>query len=180
MTKASVYCDRQRDAPLDSSENPENIAALLAAVGIGYEHWPTRALPADADEAAIVAAYAPEIARLERRGAFRSRDVLRVGRDCADPVALRTKFLEEHTHADAEVRFFAEGGATFYFHVEGKVIELICGAGDLIDVPGGARHWFDAGKNPCFTLLRFFPGDSGWEATFTGDPIARKFVDLTA
>jgi 1,2-dihydroxy-3-keto-5-methylthiopentene dioxygenase len=70
----------------------------------------------------------------------------------------------------------AEGGATFFLHAGGKVIELYAERGDLIRVPAGARHWFDSGERPSFTAIRLFTSPNGWEATFTGDPIPDRFV----
>jgi hypothetical protein len=44
----------------------------------------------------------------------------------------------------------------------------------------GTRHWFDMGSRPCFTAIRFFREEDGWEADFTGDPIASRIPDLDA
>ncbi len=59
--------------------------------------------------------------------------------------AIRAKFLAEHTHDEDEVRFFHEGAGNFVLHVNGKVYDARCERGDLISVPAGTLHWFDAG-----------------------------------
>ena len=78
------------------------------------------------------------------------------------------------------MRFFVEGGATFFLHAAGKVIALYGERGDLINVPAGAKHWFDTGATPDFTAIRLFTSAGGWQANFTGDPIAARFTATTA
>ncbi len=93
-------------------------------------------------------------------------------------IALRSKFLAEHTHAEDEVRFFVEGQGLFSMHIGQEVLVTLCERGDLISVPAGTRHWFDMGPTPSFCALRFFNNSAGWVATFTGDSIAERFPRL--
>jgi 1,2-dihydroxy-3-keto-5-methylthiopentene dioxygenase len=88
---------------------------------------------------------------------------------------LRSKFLDEHTHEEDEVRFFVEGAGVFYLHAAGKVHMTLCERGDLLSVPAGTRHWFDMGPEPYFTAIRLFTTPAGWVAKFTGERIARQF-----
>jgi 1,2-dihydroxy-3-keto-5-methylthiopentene dioxygenase len=60
-------------------------------------------------------------------------------------------------------------------HVNGRVYDALCEAGDLISVPANTLHWFDAGESPSFTVLRVFTDPSGWVAHYSGDPIAERF-----
>ncbi len=150
---------------------------MLKEIGIGFEHREASVdLPADADQAIVLGAYREFVAELERKEGFSSVDVLRVKPGRPDQAALRGKFLAEHTHDDDEVRFFAEGAATFFLRGNGRVFSLYCERGDLINVPAGARHWFDTGEQPDFTLIRLFITPDGWQAKYTGDAIAEKFV----
>jgi 1,2-dihydroxy-3-keto-5-methylthiopentene dioxygenase len=89
--------------------------------------------------------------------------------------ALREKFLAEHIHTEDEIRFFVHGSGHFVLHVDGKVYDAFCEAGDLISVPANIKHWFDAGEKPSFTALRVFTDTSGWVAHFTGDGISARF-----
>jgi 1,2-dihydroxy-3-keto-5-methylthiopentene dioxygenase len=59
--------------------------------------------------------------------------------------------------------------------VEGRVYAVLCERGDLISIPENYRHWFDMGRDPFFTAIRFFTRTEGWIAHFTGDPIAQEF-----
>jgi 1,2-dihydroxy-3-keto-5-methylthiopentene dioxygenase len=181
MTRIIIYSEADSEHCRAVSEDAGRIAEMLDAIGIGFARWPVDDAPSSPrDDATIFAAYAGDIARLESVKPFRGRDILRVTLDSPDAGAMRTKFLDEHTHDDAEIRFFVEGAASFFFHANGNVIKLECEKGDLIDVPPGARHWFDVGARPNFTLLRLFRDQVGWQATPTGDPIARSFVDTSA
>jgi 1,2-dihydroxy-3-keto-5-methylthiopentene dioxygenase len=170
-------------APLPQllTSDPELIASELRQRGIGFERWPARAtLAPDADQAAILAAYAPEIARVQQGGGYATVDAIRLNPDHPDRVALRQKFLAEHTHSEDEVRFFVEGQGLFCLHIEGEVLQLVCQQNDWIAVPAGTRHWFDMGSEPQFCALRFFNNSKGWVAAFSGDPIARSYPFLDA
>jgi 1,2-dihydroxy-3-keto-5-methylthiopentene dioxygenase len=181
MTTLTIHAETDGARPLEQSRDPAVIAARLAEIGVAYERWRAgKALAAEADDAAVLAAYADDIARLKTEGGYRSVDVIRLNPDHPDCTALRAKFLAEHTHADDEVRFFVEGAARFYLHKAGKVFLFDAEAGDLIRVPAQTAHWFDMGPSPRFTALRLFVSPDGWEAHFTGSPIAERFAKFEA
>jgi 1,2-dihydroxy-3-keto-5-methylthiopentene dioxygenase len=104
-----------------------------------------------------------------------SADVVKLWPEHPQAGALREKFLNEHIHSEDEVRFFVQGEGNFIIHADGRVWDAHCEQGDLISVPAGARHWFDAGDKPNFTALRVFTDTSGWVAQFTGDDISARF-----
>jgi len=161
--------------PLRSAD-PAVITAELAARGIGFERWPARqALAAGADATAILAAYAPEIARVQARGTYPTVDAIRLTPDHPDRAALRQKFLAEHIHSEDEVRFFVEGRGLFCLHIGEEVLQVLCEQNDFLRVPAGTRHWFDMGAAPRFTAIRFFDNPEGWVAQFTGDAIADRY-----
>ncbi|MEJ7934863.1 AraC family ligand binding domain-containing protein [Sphingobium sp. AN558] len=174
MTALALYADSAPHRLLDTMRDEIAISAALAPTGVRLERWAIRdALPANADDAEVLAAYALEIQRLEASGGYASHDVIRVTPDHPDRVALRAKFLAEHVHDDDEVRFFVEGSGLFYIRHGGTVHALECTAGDLIILPAGTVHWFDTGERPRFTAIRLFTTPEGWVARFTGDPIAQ-------
>jgi 1,2-dihydroxy-3-keto-5-methylthiopentene dioxygenase len=152
------------------------IATRLEKIGIRFERWPARSqLATTADEAAILAAYAPEVGKLQRDHGYTRADVVRILRGTPNTASMREKFLNEHRHSEDEVRFFVEGSGSFYLHMEGYVFQVVCERDDLISVPAQTRHWFDMGTNPCFCAIRLFTNPQGWVAEFTGDPIAKRF-----
>jgi 1,2-dihydroxy-3-keto-5-methylthiopentene dioxygenase len=176
MSRLTIYRDNAPlVAELDTQEEAQ-IRDALARIDVRFERWtaarPLAAVDQDKD---VLAAYQPEIQRLERAHAFRSVDVLRCLPNHPQKEQLRAKFLAEHTHDDDEVRFFVEGGAMFYLHADARVHMVLCERNDLISVPAGMRHWFDMGSEPHFTVIRLFTTPEGWVARFTGDTIATRF-----
>ena len=168
--------DQSSPTPLLVTETPAEIQAELAQRGIGFEQWPAlQELPLEADQAQILNAYANDIARVKRHGGYATVDAIRMTPDHPERVALRSKFLAEHTHAEDEVRFFVEGRGLFCLHLGAEVLLTLCERGDLIRVPAGTKHWFDMGAAPSFTCIRLFTSPDGWVADFTGSDVARNF-----
>ena len=171
----------QQPLPKLVSSDAELIARELAERGIAFERWPAQVeLGADADQAAILAAYASEIARVQQGGGYGTVDAIRMTPDHPERASFRQKFLAEHTHSEDEVRFFVEGRGLFCLHLGHEVLQLVCEQHDWIAVPAGTRHWFDMGAQPQFCALRFFNNSEGWVAQFTDDPIAANYPLLEA
>lgn len=172
MSTLTTYrVSRPRVAVLRTGDHA-TIARTLANAGIRFERWPDRALPRDVDNAGVLSAYEPEIDRLKAAQGYTTADVVRLKPDHPDREALRLKFIDEHTHTDDEVRFFAQGSGAFYLRLGDEVLQVICEPGDLISVPAGTRHWFDMGAAPSFTAIRLFVSPEGWVGHFTGDPLS--------
>lgn len=172
--------ERPRAPSLDTTD-PERITSWLDGQGVCFERWTTSVpLPPDATQDHVLAAYHATLARVQRRGSYPSVDVVRM-HPSDEPGwperarAAREKFLEEHTHAEDEIRFFVDGAGSFYLRFDDRVAMVRCERGDLLMVPAGTRHWFDMGARPSFCAIRFFGTPDGWKAAFTGDPIARSF-----
>jgi 1,2-dihydroxy-3-keto-5-methylthiopentene dioxygenase len=68
----------------------------------------------------------------------------------------------------------------FWFHLENEpVFNLLCEQGDLISVPAGTKHWFDAGEtNPFVKAIRIFIDMSGWVPNYTGSELEKRFSDF--
>ncbi len=176
MSRLRIFDEHRPLHPLRTLHDHGGIAAELAAVGVRFEHWRTEAPPApgaDADE--VIRAYRREIDRLMAEEGYRAVDVVSLTPDHPDRAALRKKFLDEHTHAEDEVRFFVAGSGLFSLHLGTRVYEVLCEQGDLIGVPDGTRHWFDMGPAPSFVAIRLFTNPAGWVAQFTGSDIATRF-----
>ncbi len=157
------------------------ISAKLARIGVAFERWVAdRTLSPDADELDILDAYRASIERLKAAHGFQSADVISVHPEHPHRVELRANFLNEHTHADFEVRFFVEGRGLFYLHPDDHVYVVLCEQGDLISVPAGVKHWFDMGESPHLRCIRLFTSPEGWVADFTGDGIADRFAKFEA
>ena len=176
MSQLRVFAETDGSDPITVTRDPALIAGILASVGVRFERWQTdAALPIGASADDVMAAYRSEIERLMLEQDYRAMDVISLTADHPDRDALRRKFLNEHTHAEDEVRFFVAGGGLFTLHLADQVYALCCEAGDLIGVPSGTRHWFDMGPEPYFIAIRIFTNPAGWVAQFTGDAIADRF-----
>ena len=152
------------------------IQEQVNSIGVQFERWTANVkLSGDADQAAVLAAYADSIDKLKQQYSFQSIDVIKLIPDHPDNAVFRQKFLAEHIHHDFEVRFFVEGSGLFYLHVEDNVYAVLCEQGDLISVPADTPHWFDMGENPQFTCIRLFTTPDGWVADFTGSEISKTF-----
>ena len=175
MTHLRIFDVADAGAPVLDTQDPTAIAEALADIDVRFEQWPSRPLTAEADQDAVLTAFAPEIERLKTENGYQSVDVLRMVSDHPDKDAMRTKFLSEHRHSEDEVRFFVEGEGLFTLRDEDRVYAVLCTEGDLISVPAGMRHWFDMGPSPRFSVIRLFTNPDGWVAKYTGDTIADRF-----
>jgi 1,2-dihydroxy-3-keto-5-methylthiopentene dioxygenase len=186
MTLLQIMPDDGSAVDLRTSD-PRLIATELAERGIRYEQWPVAGeLAADASPDDVLAAYRAQVDQLCAEGGYRLVDVVRLRPDPDDAEwpekakAARGKFLNEHTHAEDEVRFFVEGRGCFYLHLDERVYAVVCERGDLLSVPVGTKHWFDMGSVPEFCAIRFFQDDDGWVGDFTGSDVSSRIPELDA
>jgi len=175
MTTLATYPDSGGEA-IEVTRDFQTISNVMRNIGVLLERWPTRDIAEDADSGLVQAAYADEIAKLNRQYGFQSVDVVALKPDNPQAAEYRARFLAEHTHSDFEVRFFVDGDGLFYLHVGDNVYAIMCEKGDLISVPANTTHWFDMGAKPDFKCIRFFVVPDGWVAEFTGNDIASRHV----
>ncbi|WP_054814989.1 1,2-dihydroxy-3-keto-5-methylthiopentene dioxygenase [Nocardia arizonensis] len=160
------------------------ITAELARHGIAFDRWPVVAEAAALPSEELLARYADQVALLNESGRYKHIDIARIHPDDADPQwparakGAREKFLDEHRHAEDEVRYFAAGRGCFYLRLGAEVLAVVCEGGDLLSVPAGTPHWFDMGERPDFIAIRFFEEEDGWVGDFTGDAISGGFPSL--
>jgi len=179
MSVLSVYHESRPEQPLKVLTHLEDIAATLAEVGVQLERWDaSEPVAAGASQEDVIAAYRPQIDRLMAERGYVTVDVISVSRDHPQKDELRARFLDEHRHAEDEVRFFVAGRGLFTLHIEDMVYAVLCEKNDLISVPAGTRHWFDMGEQPSFVAIRLFNNPDGWTAQFTGERIADQFPRL--
>lgn len=141
-------------APTDGSRaafetrEPVELATRLAAVDVVYERWlPAIPLRDNADSDEILAAFAPDVARLDRAWRFHLLDVVRA--PGVEPVG-------EHTHPEPELRCFVSGGARYTFRVGPLTYTLTVSGGDMVGLPAGLPHALRPGvRHP--VILRMFP-----------------------
>jgi 1,2-dihydroxy-3-keto-5-methylthiopentene dioxygenase len=113
-----------------------------------------------------------------KSGGYETADVISINSSTENYAAIRAKFLAEHTHSEDEIRFFVDGQGLFWFHLENEdVFNLLCERGDLISVPAGTKHWFDAGEmDPFVKAIRIFIDMSGWVPEYTNSGKENEFL----
>lgn len=179
MSRLRILSDDNPDTLILETGDRDDITRELEKAGVRFEYWQASAeiLPDDSAES-ILDAYADDIERLKREQGYQAVDVVSMWPDHPDKEVARKKFLDEHTHAEDEVRFFVGGRGLFSLHIGNHVYEVLCERGDLIGVPANTTHWFDMGPKPDFTAIRLFNNPEGWVARFTGSDIAGRFSRL--
>ncbi|AEW95629.1 MULTISPECIES: 1,2-dihydroxy-3-keto-5-methylthiopentene dioxygenase [Streptomycetaceae] len=184
MTLLQVMPEDAPGTVLLRTRDEAAIADALAARGVRLRHWPTRGPVTEGTTGDdVLARYRAEVDALCAAEALRLVDVAQLLPEDTEEwrkraADARGAFLEEHRHAENEIRFFAHGTGCFYLHLDDRVYAVVCEAGDLLSVPAGTRHWFDMGPVPEFCAIRFFEEEDGWVGDFTGDPIAGRFPRL--
>jgi len=183
MTLLTIWADDQPSTPTLQTPDREVIAAELAAVGVTYRAFPPVAgVDASATSDDVIAAHQGLVDALIAEHGYTLIDVAQIHPEDSDEwrataAGARAKFLNEHTHDEEEIRYFSSGRGVFYLHMDGRVLAMLCTAGDLISVPEMTTHWFDMGTMPDFTAIRFFRTDDGWVGSFTGSDISTRFAD---
>ena len=179
MSALRIYYHNDTANLLFSTHNNISIRRELTAAGVRFEQWLTgvQLSPGVAAEK-VIAAYQDDIDKLITEEGYQHIDIVSVNTDHPEKDELRQKFLSEHTHTDDEVRFFVAGEGLFSLHMDDKVYEIHCRAGDLISIPANTPHWFDMGPNPSFITIRLFNNPKGWDINYTGNPISTKFNRL--
>ena len=153
-----------------TERNPEKIRAFMNERGIFFDQWKADVVFEDtATQEEILKAYESSLTPFMKEGGYQTADVITINQLTENYEAIRAKFLSEHIHTEDEIRFFVDGQGLFWFNLETEpVFNLLCEQGDLISVPAGTKHWFDAGEtNPFVKAIRIFIDMSGWVPHYT-------------
>ena len=160
------------------------IEKRLAAIGITLKQWPA---PTGArarellDQQALNDAEKEELLRfvdnrfeeLKRDKGYQTRDLVVIHEDIPGLPEMLAKFDKIHTHSDDEVRYILAGSGWFGFvDPGGGQFMLEVTAGDYINVPANAEHWFEMKDCARCKAVRYFIDTSGWTPHYTGRPVA--------
>lgn len=158
--------------------DPKEIKAFFNARNLFFDQWSCSTVFDDsASQEEILAAYSKDLGPFMQSGGYVTADVISINQLTENYDAIRTKFLAEHTHSEDEIRFFVDGQGLFWFNLENEpVFNLLCERGDLISVPAGTKHWFDAGAtHPFVKAIRIFIDMSGWVPEYTASGLEKEF-----
>lgn len=160
--------------------NPSEIREFMTHRGIFFDQWQCDVVFEDtATQEDILKAYEKDLNPFMKKGGYKTADVISINKLTENYDAIRAKFVAEHTHSEDEIRFFVDGQGVFWFHLtNGEIFNLLCEKGDLISVPAGTKHWFDAGvSDPFVKAIRIFIDTSGWIPEYTGSNIEHKYSE---
>jgi len=158
--------------------DPLLIKGFMNERSIFFDQWKCDVQFKDTDsQEYILKAYENELIPFMNKGNYLTADVISINGLTENYDQIRAKFLAEHTHSEDEIRFFVDGQGYFWFHLEnGEIFNLLCQKGDLISVPAGTKHWFDAGQSaPFVKAIRIFIDTTGWIPTYTGSKIELEY-----
>ncbi len=161
--------------------DPAEIRSFFNDRGVYFDQWTCDVVFDDtATQEEILKAYEKDLKPFMDQGGYQTADVISINKLTENYDAIRAKFLAEHTHSEDEIRFFVDGQGLFWFNLENEpVFNLLCQKGDLISVPAGTKHWFDAGESdPFVKAIRIFIDMSGWVPHYTDSRIELKFEDF--
>lgn len=164
-----------------TEKDPAKIKAFFNERDLFFDQWVADVHFSDtATPDEILAAYKKDLDPFMQAGGYQTADVITINHLTENYEAIRTKFLAEHTHSEDEIRFFVDGKGLFWFNMEGQpIFNLLCEKGDLISVPAGTKHWFDAGEfNPFVKAIRIFIDMSGWVPEYTNSGTEKKYIDF--
>lgn len=161
--------------------DPNEIRSFFNARNLFFDQWHCDVIFDDsATQEEVLAAYAKDLNPFMEKGGYQTADVINMRPGMEGYDAIRTKFLSEHIHTEDEIRFFVDGQGIFWFNLETEpVFNLLCERGDLISVPAGTKHWFDAGASrPFVKAIRIFINMSGWVPHYTESKLEQNYNDF--
>jgi 2,3-diketo-5-methylthio-1-phosphopentane phosphatase len=159
----------------------QDIRFFLNKRGIFFDQWDCNIdFDDNATQNDILNAYSREINLFKEKNNYKVADVINLTSNTENYDMIRNKFISEHIHSEDEIRFFVDGSGLFWFNLETEpIFNLFCEKGDLISVPAGTKHWFDAGiSNPFVKAIRIFSDENGWVPNYTDSKTEQKYSNF--
>jgi 1,2-dihydroxy-3-keto-5-methylthiopentene dioxygenase len=165
----------------DGKENTDLsfIQARLNKLGIALKRWPApedsraRALLDqqalnDAEKEELLKSVDNRFEELKRDKGYATRDMVVIHEAIPGLADMLAKFDKIHLHTDDEVRYILAGKGYFGFvEPDGKQFLLEVSAGDYINVPANAEHWFEMKDSKRIKAVRYFIDTKGWTPVYT-------------
>ena len=155
------------------------IQARLNKLGITLRRWPApddsraRALLDqqalnDAEKEELLKSVDNRFEELRRDKGYATRDMVVIHEAIPRLADMLAKFDKIHLHTDDEVRYILAGKGYFGFvEPDGKQFLLEVTAGDYINVPANAEHWFEMKDSKRIKAVRYFIDTKGWTPVYT-------------
>ena len=152
----------------------------LGGIGIALRHWPVPDAPpvrtllekaalGEPEKEQLLAAVDDRFQTLKREAGYSTRDLIVIHENIPGLADMLGKFAKIHLHTDDEVRYILAGKGYFGFvEPDGGQFMLEVNAGDYINVPANAEHWFTLGDSKRIKAVRYFIDTRGWTPVYTG------------
>jgi len=159
-------------------ESESEIRDSLAGLGIDYERWSLDRVPTNCSAELVLDSYRAEIEEMKQRGGYVTADVIDVNPETPNLEVMLAKFDKEHTHSEDEVRFILAGRGIFFLNLNGKVVSVEVGPGDMLRVPRGTTHWFTLCEDRRIRAIRWFQDTTGWTPHYTASGVDKDYQAL--
>lgn len=162
----------------------KEIQSVLSEIGVALNFWE---LPNDSENQTLLEAQGLDDTQKEQllnavdhrfqglkdEQGYTTRDMIVLHEDIPGLADILAKFESIHYHTDDEVRYIV-GGKGYFGFVDPRdtqfMVEVI--AGDYINVPANAEHWFTLGDSKRIKAVRYFIDTTGWTPVYTERPMA--------
>ena len=155
------------------------ITEILANINVTLQQWP---LPSSADTQAmldkgalsdtekeqLLVSLDHRFETLKQQQGYTTRDLIVLHENIEGLDNILAKFIDIHYHTDDEVRYIVAGKGYFGFvdnNQQQLLVEVV--AGDYINVPANAEHWFTLGDSKRIKAVRYFIDTEGWTPVYT-------------
>ncbi|MFI8383806.1 acireductone dioxygenase [Pseudomonas sp. NPDC079086] len=178
MSSLTVYHQSSPEYPNKLLTHAEDINSTLAAVGVQFSQAPVQqAVTAGTASEELMAASRVQIDQLMTAHGYASAEILSLCDERGEGSELARALRQEQACQPAHLHYYLAGRGLLALHIGEYVYSLLCEKGDLVGLPAGIAHWFDAGEHPRFAMLRLFdsrqvpgfvPVEGDFAAAFTG------------
>ncbi|WP_445939473.1 acireductone dioxygenase [Pseudomonas sp.] len=178
MSSLTVYHQSSPEYPNKLLTHVEDIISTLTAVGVQFSQVPVQqAVTAGTSSEELMAASRVQIDQLMTAHGYVSAEVLSLCDERGEGSELARGLRQEQACQPAHLHYYLAGRGLLALHIGEYVYGLLCEKGDLVGLPAGISHWFDAGEHPRFAMLRLFnsrhvpgfvPVEGDFAAAFAG------------
>ncbi|MDX1297425.1 MAG: acireductone dioxygenase [Pseudomonas sp.] len=157
MSSLTVYHQSSPEHPNKLLSHAEDIASTLAAVGVQFSQVPVQQpVIAGTAGAEVIAANRVQIDQLMSTHGYAAAEVLSLCDERGEGSELARSLRQEQLCPSAHLHYYLAGRGVLALHIGEYVYSLLCEKNDLVLLPAGTAHWFDAGEHPRFAVLRMF------------------------
>ena len=174
----------------EEETNMDVIAPRLDKLGVQLKYWPlpkeqsalsylAAAALSDEEKDTVLSSVEHYFKELKQSEGYSTRDLIVLHEDIPGLEDILAKFESIHYHTDDEVRYIVAGKGYFGFVEEdGSQLLVEVVAGDYINVPANAEHWFTLGDSTRIKAVRYFIDTTGWTPEYTGRELGFDSTNL--